>query len=251
MKKINLLMKNHRGFKFGITCTIIVVCLFGMDNTVFSQETKFISNGNSVAAFGGKIIDDTAINEIPYRKQLVGSFYLDPSWKKSDVYLVRDSVILQGIYTRLDVRNNAMEIKYKDQVKILPTYRIRSVVYSESKSLFVTESVLKSTEQGFYKVVVDNNNSLLCRYNAKIKTSNYNVTLDTGKRDDHIIKELSFYLYNKEKLLKLESTKKKFKKQFEANSNVKLYLNNHKINPKKEVNLVQFVQFLNIKSISL
>jgi len=251
MKKINLLIENRRGFKFGFTIVLTVVCLLTLHQVGFSQEVQISSNGNSIGVFGGKIIDDTAINEIPYRKQLIGSFYLDTNWKKSDVYLVMDSLILKNIYTRLDVRNNVLEIKYKNQVKILPTFRIRSVIYSEANDLFITEFVLKSAEKGFYKVVIDDNNSLLCRYNAKIKTANYNVTLDTGKRDNHIVKDVSYYLFNQEKLMKLEQSKKKIKKQFAFNKDLEGYLISKKVNPKKESNLVQFVNYLNYQNISL
>lgn len=251
MKLINLPKLDTGRSSFFKLKVIMGIGLLFCSLSSFSQEARISSGGSAIATFGGKIETNTMITEIAYAKKVVGSFYLDTAWNTSDVYLVRDSIILKGLETRLDLRNNVLEIKYKGELKTLPTFRIRSVFYPVSNSLFVTESVLKSSNSGFYKILVDDEKSLLCKYDTKISPATYNVALNTGSRDDKIEKEKHYYLYNESELIELENSKSKLKKQFKTKTDLLTYLKSHKTNPKNEFSLIQFVDYINQNQLQL
>jgi hypothetical protein len=211
----------------------------------FPGSANMVIQANSMKLFDGNVVKDPNMLNLRVKKSQIGSFYLCEDWKKADIYMVTDSFIIKGMETRIDLQKNELEIKYKGEVKVLPSYRIRSIVFTDNEEVYVTENLLESTEKGFYKILIDDDNSLLCRYNTKIQPSNYNIQLDAGQKSSKIIKEQSYFVYKGTSLIELEKTKSKLKKQFNENPKLYDFINLNKINPKKEESLISFVSFLN------
>lgn len=216
-----------------------------------AQEKVVVVGGSSIAPFSKSVNINTKITEIAYQKRLVGSFYLNDDWAKTDVYLKMDSAVLRDIHTRIDLRNNVLEIKTKDDTLVLPTYRIKSLFYKEKASLFVTENIVKSPTKGFFQVLVDDKYSLLCQAKVKVEPSDFNIITNTGSRDDKIIQSESYYLFTGETLLELEKSKGKFKKQFGKNEKMSQFLNQHKVKPKSKTFLIDLVNFINVENLDI
>ena len=159
--------------------------------------------------------------------------------------MVVDSSIVRGLETRIDLRTSELEIKYKGEIKVLPSFRVRSVVFTKDKSLFVTETLLKSNTKGFYEVLVDDENTLLRKYDTKLMSPSYNVQLDAGSKSSKVVKEQSYFVFNDLGIVKLAKTKNKLKKQLNKQKEVFNFIDENKINPKKETNLISLVNFLN------
>ncbi|MDQ1771485.1 hypothetical protein GQR60_09765 [Labilibaculum sp. A4] len=224
---------------------------FGQSSRGFPGASSMRIEANSMKLFGGNVVNDPNKLNLSRKKTQIGSFYLCDDWKKADIYLVTDSSVIKGIETRIDLQRNELEVKYKGEVKVLPSFRIRSIVFNIDEDLFITECILKSSQKGFYKVLVDDENSLLCRYNTKIQPSNYNIQLDAGQKSSKIVKEQNYFIFKGADLIQLGKTKSKLKKQFNKRPKLYDFINQNKINPKNERSLVQFVDYLNNQKIQL
>lgn len=250
MKFINLLDLNRWGLLFRQSKALMGV--FGLFLIFFSQSS-FGQSGSllDIPTNGGMVPSSFKINSIGGSRLTIEAFYLDSVWAQTDVYLVMDSMILKGLKTRIDLKNNLLEVKCDDEIKVFPSFRIRSIFYPKSETTFVTENILKVVQKGFYKIVVTNDKSLLCRYDAKMLRSNYNVLLDVGDNKDKIVKNKNYFLFSNNKLVRLKKSSKKIRKQFKTNPIVADYLSKHETNPKLEYSLIQFTDYLNIKEVQL
>jgi hypothetical protein len=74
---------------------------------------------------------------------------------------------------------------------------------------------------------------------------NYNVQLDAGTKSSKVVKEQSYFVFNDLGIVKLARTKNKLKKQLTKQIEVFNFIDENKINPKKETNLISLVNFLN------
>ena len=252
MKFINLLKLDENGSSFlnlkAIMGIGLLVLMFNLPCTAqrgFPGSPNMRIQVNSMKVFQGNVVNDPNMLKMRRKKSQIGSYYLNEEWRKADIYMVIDSSIVRDIETRIDLRSNELEVKYKGDIKVLPSFRIRSVMFTEANSLFVTETFLKSSQKGFYEVLVDDENSLLRKYDTKLQPSNYNIQLDAGNKSSKIIKQQSYFVFNDLGIVKLAKTKSKLKKQLIKQTEVFNFIDENKINPKKEQNLISLVNFLN------
>ncbi|RZT96957.1 hypothetical protein EV201_1613 [Ancylomarina subtilis] len=230
---------------------IISLFLFLFCHSSFGQSFRSDADILTFHSLRGKIKNNSEIDDVAYSKHVKGSFFLDSVWNKTDIYFQNDNMVMKGLDTRIDLGNNMLEVKCKDGIKVLPTFSIKCVVYPKSHSVFVTEQFIKSEIKGFYKIIVDSDNSLLCRYETKLRSSNYNIQMDVGSKKPQIVKKKYYYLYADNKIAQLQKTRKKLKRQFKHNTFVYNYINETKMNPRNENSLIQFIDYLNKKHIHL
>jgi len=216
-----------------------------------AQEKVVVVGGTTVAPFSNGVNASTKISEVAYQKKLVGSFYLNENWAKTDIFLKNDSTVLRDIHTRIDLRNNVLEIKTKKDTLVLPTYRIKSLLYKESSDVFVTENWVKSPTKGFFRVLVDDKYALLCHPKVKVEPSDFNIITNTGSKDDKIIQQEFYYLFTDDTLIKIEKSKGKFKKQFGKSDKVAQFLSQQKVKPRNKFFLIDLVNFLNAENIEI
>ena len=240
-------MKHLSGGVRKIVIGVTGLFLILLGHTSFGQT----GNINDIPTLGGMLPNNFNINKVVSEKNVTGSFYLNQEWTETDVYLVMDSMVLKGIQTRIDLRNNLLEVKLKEEIKVLPSFRIKSFFYPKSKTVFLTKNALKVEQNGFYKVIVDGDKSLFCRYDTKILRSNYNVQMAVGDKEDKIIKDKIYFLFSNNNLIKLNKTRRKLEKQFKSKPVAQDYINTHKTNPKDEYSLIQFVDYLNTNKVQL
>jgi hypothetical protein len=230
---------------------LLVLPFFISALSLSAQEKVIVVGGTSAAPFSRGASKTSKINEIAYQKQLLGFFYLDDEWADTDIYLINDSLVLRDLNTRIDLRNNVLEIKTKKDTLVLPTYRIKSLFFKETAKVFVTENIVKSPTNGFYQVVVDDKYSLLSQPKVKVERSDFNVITNSGNRDDKIIQQESFYLFIDDTLVKLENSKGRFKKQFRKNKKILQFLSQQKVKPKNKVFLIELVKFINKENLDI
>lgn len=229
----------------------LVLIFFISALSLSSQENVIVVGGSSVAPFSRGASKTSKINEIAYQKQLLGSVYLDDDWAETDIYLMNDSLVLRDINTRIDLSNNVLEIKTKEDTLVLPTYRIKHIFLKEREEIFVTENIVKSASNGFYQVIVDDKYSLLCQHKVKVERSDFNIITNSGSKDDKIIQQEYYYLFVGDNLIKLEKSKGKFKKQFKNNKKIELFWSQKKVKPKKKVFLIELVKYINEEKLDL
>ncbi len=217
----------------------------GQTNKIYPVSSDMRIRVNSMKLFNGNVATDPNLLKLRIKKTQTGSFYLNENWKKADICMLTDSTIVEGLDARIDLRNNELEVKYNGEIKVIKSYRVRSVVFTENEELFITENVLKSSEYGFFKLIVDGESSLLCKVDAELQASNYNIQLDAGRKAGKIIKKKHYFIYSNKKLIEIKRTKNKLKKQFSKLPVLTNFIKNMKINPKKEENLIALTKFMN------
>lgn len=254
MKLINLLKRDRCNSCLSKLKVImgIGLLLLSLSHTSFGQKTRsfpgspnLIIQANSVKLVEGNVVKDPNVLNLRAKKSQIGTLYLYQDWKKADIYMVTDSSVIKGMETRIDLQRDELEIKYKGEVKVLPSYRVKSIIFTDNKELYVTANLLRTTKKGFYKVLVEDVNSLLCRYNSRVLPSNYNIQFNTGPKSSTLIKEQSYFVYKGTSLIELGKTKSKLKKQFNEQPKLYDFINQNSVNPKKEKSLMSFVGFLN------
>ncbi|WP_372644185.1 hypothetical protein [Ancylomarina sp.] len=229
----------------------LILTFFISTLSLSAQEKVIVVGGTSAAPFSRGVSKTSKINEIAYQKRLLGSFYLDDDWAETDIYLMNDSIVLRDLNTRIDLSNNVLEIKTKEDTLVLPTYRIKRILLKETAKVFVTENIVKSSTNGFYQIIVDGKYSLLCQPKVKVERADFNIITNSGSRDDKIIQQEYFYLFVDGNLIKLEKSKGKFKKQFKNNKEIEMYCSQQKVKPKDKAFLIELVKFINEEKLDL
>jgi hypothetical protein len=242
----NTKLINRNWYKLLLT---LIICISTL--SLSAQEKTVVVGGSTAAPFSRGASKTSKITEIAYQKKLVGSFYLNDNWAKTDILLNNDSLVLRNINARIDLRNNVLEIKTNKDTLVLPTYRIKSFLFKETAKLYVTENFVKSPLKGFYQVLVDDKCTLLSRPGVKITPSDYNIITNTGSKDDKIVKKESYYLFADNSLVLLNKSKSKFKKQFGKNKKIANFFGQSKVKPKNKTFLLDFVNFINAEDVDI
>ncbi|MBN1182689.1 MAG: hypothetical protein JXB49_10405 [Bacteroidales bacterium] len=223
------------------TCFFLVFIVFEIQG----QLSIYSSTGSEGAPFGEGLAPTTRIKEIKYTPKLTGSTYLYDDWLNGNLVFAKDTNEITNLKIRLDIFNNVVEIKYFEEIKILPYSQVLSVAIPEKTEIFITKNILgPSSAEGFFKVIYNKKSTLLSHCSTKIKKSNYNEAMAVGNRDDEIIKVNNFYALIDNKLLELEKTKGKLADQFKEYPEVASYIHVKKINPKKEEQLIDLLNFI-------
>lgn len=246
---MNFLMTKNSIKSIRCLLSISFLLLYSLCNGQNYSNRQFSINALTTA--GIKIETTPEINKFGKKSNMKGSCYLDKEWLRADIFMAWDSVIYKDVQTRIDLRRNEVEVKTNDKIGIIPSFRVHSVFFPDSKTLLITEYPLKSEKKGFYKVLVDGNNALLCKYEIEIKPSNYNIALQVGNKNDTMIKVKNYYLYRDGELIAIGKSKGKLKKQFQSNDEAMKFISTNKINPKNEESLMKFFEFANQENLSL
>jgi hypothetical protein len=199
-----------------------------------------------------KKVDNTNLGVFGHKKKMVGTCYWDEQWRKANILLVMDSILIGNVETRIDVRRNEIEVKYKGEIKAIPSYRVNFVQFLDNNDAFITENVLKVSQKGFYSVIVDDKNSLICGSEIEIVKANYNIALGVGNKHDTMVKKDKYFVYShKGSMIEIALSKSKIRKQFRDVPLLYDYLKKNKINPKDKDQLVQFIDFINKNNVDL
>jgi hypothetical protein len=190
----------------------------------------------------------------PAPAKTIGDYYLDESWLKGNILLSSNSRI-ENVQFRYNLRENNFEIKTEKDVKLLPGVRVLSFEWVDNQS----------PRDGFYfsaapydynnthlltflkEVVSGDDYSLAIGVECKLIPANYNVALNVGNRDNQIVKDQGYYLFHDNKLLKVDSSRKKFSSELKTFSGHDLaaYMKENKVDPKQIDDLLILTEKLN------
>jgi hypothetical protein len=91
----------------------------------------------------------------PREVKIIGDVYLDIHWGNSSIELFNSEKLIEGYYTRFDIKNNEVEFQIDRSVRVLPGNKVKSVVWIDSitqqpriienASKYVFRSHLKNT----------------------------------------------------------------------------------------------------------
>ncbi|HEX5167796.1 MAG TPA: hypothetical protein VFW11_01380 [Cyclobacteriaceae bacterium] len=189
----------------------------------------------------------------PAPSETTGDYYVANDWFQGNIIL-NDSMRLEALFFKYNLKANHFEIKTEHEVKILPGKRVIYFDWSNNQNPAdgeyqrADEYELNGTKlEGFIKIIQRGSYSLMMGLEFKIIPANFNTALNVGERNDKIVKEEVYYILREKKLLRVDSNKKKFTEElkkftgYDLSQSVKL----NKINPKELEDLLIIVEELN------
>ena len=226
---------------------LLVLLLLINFNTI-AQIKTYSNQGSSKLPFGDAINQATFLTETNYQPGLVGSNYLNEEWQVADVVFVWDSLLINDLEIKTNVKENVIEIKVDDQIKLLPAHQLLSYTLKKSGEQFVSHrAVPVSSPKGVFALLYNKKSALLCHYSTIIKEANYNVALNVGSKDDQVLIVKKYYAYLNQELICLPKSRRKLIAQFEGNQDLCDFIKKKKINPSKEKDLILFLSFYDSK----
>ncbi|MEZ5006850.1 MAG: hypothetical protein R2728_03425 [Chitinophagales bacterium] len=213
-----------------IVALILLSTISYAQNTIYSQDNL------------GTFFD---LKEKKYNKKLLGNNYVSDEWQLADIVLIGDTVEFRNIEIKLDVSNRVIEIKAGDQTKLLSSTQAKTITVKGYTPTFYVTRVGTGLygPSGFYKVLYEGDEKLLCHYSTRIEPSHYNEALNAGQKDDKIIKVETFYISKLDKLVPLELKKSKLADQLGGGESLLKYMKEEGLSPKKEIDLIKIVQY--------
>jgi hypothetical protein len=231
-------------------CGCIIVLIFTV-NVLTAQTIPLGATGGARYITPGPYSSITSLPIAP--PATIGDYYLENAWLQGSIILT-DSTQFQSLYFRYNMKENYFEIKTEREVKVLPGARVvsfewlnnnnvRDGVYINVAGFDYNGSKLKT----FLKIINGGNYSVATGEEYKLIPANYNAALNVGERDDRIVKEEVHYLLHDNKILKVDSNKKKFTNDLSEFSghDMSAFIKDSKIAPKELGDLVQVTEKLN------
>jgi hypothetical protein len=204
---------------------ILFTFIFGLavSTNVSAQTTKMAaSTWDRLSTVGGFNMRNTSNSSFlesipPPQGEIIGTQYYDSTWAEGKIVLFNDSTIYSNLMARLDLKNNYLEVKQNNKVRVLEARRINyfsllSPQMSKPK-IFVNSQSFKKEEdiKGFFEVLSTNEKLILFLHKKFwLKKPTYVTAFDVGSRDAKIYHLESLY-YGKaddDKVYELKTNKK-------------------------------------------
>jgi hypothetical protein len=156
----------------------------------------------------------TSLLGMPMRgADVIGDTYLFADWRQSNIMLYDDDKLIENYAVRYDMKDDNVEFKFGNEVRVLKGNRVKSFVsidsVSKTPSYFMNGKDFVNKDNtpfdGFMQVMSDGYMPLLKRYEMYIKQPDFNIALNVGSIDYKIIKRLEYYYMQDGKLHLLPS----------------------------------------------
>jgi hypothetical protein len=233
---------------------LILISISGFVNSQYSGGGLNISLNNSYVS--SLNFDETNawnkvfITDRPVAANIqTGSPFVSDEWQTADIVLADKKSRIVNVPVRIDAKYNLLEINHEEHVKVLHANNTFSLVFKKSNDIYITNQTLGLEEpEGFFKVIYNDNSSLLCHYGTKIIHGAYNPVLAAGIKEDKLVIDPVYYIYKDGKLTKLENNRRKLMKQFKDQPDILQFVDEQHLNPKAEADLLKLVKFIDSKS---
>lgn len=146
--------------------------------------------------------------------EVIGDNFLDTTFVKGKLVLFKDSIVYGGIPSRLDLKNDLIEIQTDQGLRVLDGFRIKLFVLdypNGSSRLLVNTKNFKFEEQapnGFLEVLTSGNMTFGVYNRIWVRQPTYNASLGSGDPDIKIMKEKDYYYIKGNQAVKFSSNKK-------------------------------------------
>lgn len=182
---------------------------------------------------------------------LKGDFYIDDTWQKGDIYLKSEQNI-RNQWIRYDLQNDLLEIKFRDEIKVIPLNRLDHFNLLEpglSKRYMNCDrfSFEDGTRlSGICQVLVNGFFGAMVKYDYEIKKADYVPALDMGSRHDEVLIKKYPFLLKEGYVYRMPRRKKEFY-DFVINpyADVRAYMKENNLNFRREPDLVRIIEYLN------
>ncbi len=219
-------------------------------NTLYAQEDGMLRHKAQLNASPGGTITEF---RMPNPKT-EGSVYLLEGWTLADVTL-KNGLELNSYFIRYDLQNHLVEIKADEKVKVIDESKVKVFKWLNGKNAQREEYLNGSSFRldggvllGFFKLEYQGESRLLSYTNLKLQKSNYVPALNSGEKNNKLVKKTSVYIEKDKSLFKVPKSRKNFLELeiFEGKSNEILkFIKNNNLSIKQKNDLIEILKFLN------
>jgi len=185
---------------------------------IFGQSTdkNYLSNRYSIERMG--TVGQASVAVLPgmaaSTPDIIGDQFLKSNFGLTTAIMYNNQVLDQ-VNLKYDLLHNDFYIQSKQGLRVLSGEHVKSYTLIDSitkkESMFINAKEFKSGNGtaylGFYEILIDGKMALLKKTTAKIVKANYNATLNVGKRDHQIKKEIEYQYLSNDVVLQLPTTK--------------------------------------------
>jgi hypothetical protein len=187
----------------------------------------------------------------PREVKIIGDVYLDIHWGKSSIEVFNSEKLIEGYFTRFDIKNNEVEFQIDRSVRVLPGNKVKSVVWIDSitQQPRIIENASKYVFNdvplnGFLEILVDGKTPLLKRYFLEILKPDFSPALNVGSKDYRILKKVEYFYAIGNQLTKIKGKKSLGQLISNSEKDVNLFIKAESLNLKKAVLLQQSIHQL-------
>jgi hypothetical protein len=179
----------------------------------------------------------------------VNSYYIDEEWHKGK-FLLTSGHVFENYPVKYDLKNNILEIKLSDEIKIMDVYRIKEFSWTDNAGRdqrFINLNIkAKNTKlYGVGQVLLEGNAKLIKIYKYIPKPEN-DVKYGAYSVIDHNYIHEDLYLMEGEKILLVNGNRKKFIKFFNNySSNIMSFVKSNKLKINRLSDLKQIIEYYN------
>lgn len=187
----------------------------------------------------------------PPAGEVIGTTYLDDSWKKGTILLYKDEALIENYFIKYDIQANLLEIQDAQVVKVLEGAKVKSFMWisdsPQTPYYFINARTYKNdgtAMSGFFQIMVDGSLPLFKKTEISIQKANYVKEFDTGSRDEKIHKKEIFYYADQNDAFRVP--KKKLTAIFKDRSQeMDQFIEVNNLNPKNAADLQRIFEKYN------
>lgn len=183
------------------------------------------------------------------RKKVKRVFYYD-DWMEGQFLFFDQSRAGRTFPLKYDILNQELNVDMGGSIYIVPLDSIHGFVF-ESLINKGHEFTIRKTGKGYsqatiFEVVEKGTYKLLTQHYVERLRANYQPALDTGSRDEKIVRKQAFYLIDTHgRLIEIPKKKKAAEQVMSKYKPAQKYLGKNKVNFKNEKDLKKLVLFMN------
>ena len=188
----------------------------------------------------------------PREVKVIGDVYLDIHWGKSSIEVFNSDKLIEGYFTRFDIKNNEVEFQIDRSVRVLPGNKVKSVVWIDSitQQPRVIENASKYVFNevpinGFLEILVDGKTPLLQRYFLEILKPDFSPALNVGSKDYRILKKAEYFYAIGNQLIKIKGKKSLGQLISNSEKDLNSFIKAESLNLNKEEDLRKLFYFSN------
>ena len=208
-------------------------------------------NQKAISQSGGIVTADEMTHPVTIRtfdltkRTLIHQHFYNSAWREARIFKDESS---KGFLSMIkyDILNHQINLLFSNLAMVASSRKISSFTFLQSKKKFIGLAP-KNWNKGkvFFESLLEGKYTLLLFHEGIKKKPDYHPVLNTGNKSETIVEKQTYYLFENGKVFKIPSRKKAAIKFFKKYENAAGYLKVHKVNFKKQEDLMELFRFIN------
>lgn len=239
----------HAGLLVAMILTGSIVCKAQTDSYLHTRYTieQIATNSGSLNSAAVKTIG----SNIP--PGTIGDVYLTKNFNISVFQLYEKDQLVEGFFSKLDLKNNEFDVKTKSGIKALDGNIVKSFIYDDSvtriRHSFVNAKEWKTNEGanllGFFEILSEGKITLAGYTELEFIKANYNAAKHVGSKDNKYVKNSKYFYVINQVATPLPKRKSLFDIFGERKDELQKYSEDNSLNLKNTLDLIRLFNYYN------